>query len=289
MSRPRSRSPVASSRRYRERDSRRVDSLPFEARQVTKYDLPVFRPMFGLYLDLQKEIDIDTLSETEVKGRWKSFIGKWNRGELSEGWYDPTTFAKARKSAIVTDRTAPRDQLPRERIQEERESDDEYGPLPPPKNSGPSMPKSQDLQHRDELSIEEQEARRDDLRYERKMDRKSQKEAMEDLAPRAQAGTKERQLEKKREAAASNREFREAKSPGAEEVGERDLIGDDEGGIRKMIKEKEKKKSERQLRKEEALRAREAEREEKLQIIREKENKTMEMLKGLAREHWGAK
>jgi len=32
--------------------------------------------MLGLYLDIQKQIDIDTLDETEVKGRWKSFVGK---------------------------------------------------------------------------------------------------------------------------------------------------------------------------------------------------------------------
>lgn len=33
--------------------------------------------MFALYLDIQKQIDIDTLDETEVKGRWKSFVSKW--------------------------------------------------------------------------------------------------------------------------------------------------------------------------------------------------------------------
>jgi len=33
--------------------------------------------MFALYLDIQKQLDIDTLTENEVKGRWKSFVGKW--------------------------------------------------------------------------------------------------------------------------------------------------------------------------------------------------------------------
>jgi hypothetical protein len=32
--------------------------------------------MFTLYLDIQKNILIEDLAE-EVKGRWKSFIGKW--------------------------------------------------------------------------------------------------------------------------------------------------------------------------------------------------------------------
>ena len=33
--------------------------------------------MFALYLDLQKQIDIEDLSREEAKGRWKSFIKKW--------------------------------------------------------------------------------------------------------------------------------------------------------------------------------------------------------------------
>ena len=33
--------------------------------------------MFALYLDIQKQKDIEELEEDEVKGRWKSFINKW--------------------------------------------------------------------------------------------------------------------------------------------------------------------------------------------------------------------
>lgn len=33
--------------------------------------------MFALYLDIQKQRDIEELSEDEVKGRWKSFMNKW--------------------------------------------------------------------------------------------------------------------------------------------------------------------------------------------------------------------
>lgn len=139
-----------------------------------------------------------------------------------------------------------------------------------------------------ELSLDDEQTLREDLRYERKMDRKSQKEALEDLVPRAEPGSRERQLEKKRDATASNRAFREARSPGAEDVGEKDLMGDDEDGIKRQIKEMDKKKSERELRKEEVLRARAAEREERLKVHRDKEDKTMEMLKAIARERFGA-
>lgn len=139
-----------------------------------------------------------------------------------------------------------------------------------------------------ELSLDDEQTLREDLRYERKMDRKSQKEALKDLVPRAEPGSRERQLEKKRDATASNRAFREARSPGAEDVGEKDLMGDEEDGIKRQIKEMDKKKSERELRKEEVLRARAAEREERLKVHRDKEDKTMEMLKAIARERFGA-
>ena len=33
--------------------------------------------MFALYLDIQKQLDLEDLEETEVKGRWKSFVNKW--------------------------------------------------------------------------------------------------------------------------------------------------------------------------------------------------------------------
>lgn len=95
-------------------------------------------------------------------------------------------------------------------------------------------------------------------------------------------------MEKKRETAAANREFREAKSPGAEDVGERDVMGDDGiEGYKARLQAVERKKNERELRKEEMLRARAAEREERLAEHRAKEEKTMEMLKALARQNFG--
>jgi hypothetical protein len=37
-------------------------------------NLATYRPMFALYLDIQKNILVEDLAE-EAKGRWKSFIG----------------------------------------------------------------------------------------------------------------------------------------------------------------------------------------------------------------------
>lgn len=33
--------------------------------------------MFALYLDIQKQLVFEDLAKDEVKGRWKSFVGKW--------------------------------------------------------------------------------------------------------------------------------------------------------------------------------------------------------------------
>lgn len=52
-------------------------SLPFGAIGITTKDLDHYRALFGLYLDMQKKLDIDELERTELKGRFKSFVGKW--------------------------------------------------------------------------------------------------------------------------------------------------------------------------------------------------------------------
>ena len=54
-----------------------LKSLPFDALQLSRSDLLEYRPIFALYLDIQKGRLIEELPEDEVKGRWKSFLGKW--------------------------------------------------------------------------------------------------------------------------------------------------------------------------------------------------------------------
>ena len=51
--------------------------LPLQASKLHKYDFETFKPMFELYLDIQKQKVLDELADYEVKGRWKSFVGKW--------------------------------------------------------------------------------------------------------------------------------------------------------------------------------------------------------------------
>jgi hypothetical protein len=176
-------------------------------------------------------------------------------------------------------------------------SDDDFGPAPPTNLSrhqghGPTIPKLDDLTYRNELRAEDREKGQmdyiDDIRHARKSDRKSQKEALEDLVPRADPGSHERALEKKRETTSTLNSFRDAKEAGELEVPESDLMGDD--GIdmyKKKKKEQERQKNERELRREEIARARDAERNERLAERREKEGKTMDFLRQIAAERFG--
>ena len=108
--------------------------------------------------------------------------------------------------------------------------------------------------------------------------------------PRAEAGTRERQIEKRREAASSNRMFAAAKEGGdMAEVPESDMMGGDEGvaDIKRRKQETERRKTEREIRKEEIMRARKEERDERAREFREREDRTMANLKELARQRFG--
>ncbi|GAB1729692.1 hypothetical protein NU195Hw_g3652t1 [Hortaea werneckii] len=312
-------------------------SLPFHARPLHKRDLDTHRALFASYLDLQKGLDIDTLSADEARGRWKSFVGKWNRGVLAEGWYDPAT--KRREDGRVgsgggggeegegSARIAGLDELDgttpavvvggsgadgtedggvhgedkcKGDDEDDDEDEDEYGPSLPTtttesKPLGPAAPSPQDLQHRQELLDEDREAHRARIREDRRQDRKAQKERLEELVPRAEPGTRERQLEKKREKAFANRTFRDAKDGGEgggmEDIGDKELMGGLEGGeddYKAQVKARERQKNQREIRKEEVLRARAAEREGRVAEHRRKEEKTMEMLRELAKQRFGS-
>ncbi|KAI4168771.1 MAG: hypothetical protein LQ343_006153 [Gyalolechia ehrenbergii] len=283
-----------------------------------KRDQEEYTPMFALYLDIQKHLVLEEMDEREVRGRWKRFVGRWdekwrltlvrNRGELAEGWYDAETLRKAQVSAadIHDDQIPPYpSDLGREVSARDGNSDDEeddgFGPaLPsnsyaPPetarrgKQSGPSIPNFQDLQEQRELTHESSLRDRSTLRQARKSDLRLQNQQLEDLAPRALPGTKDRQLERKADVRASNNSFANSKFDNAfAEMAEADLMGE-EGldGFKKKKAEEERKKNDREVRREEILRARREEREERVKAYREKEERTMEGLVALARARFG--
>ncbi|KAF1959953.1 hypothetical protein CC80DRAFT_489994 [Byssothecium circinans] len=309
----RSRSPRRDDDRHHRRKRHRSRSpqsravvLPYKAKELSKRDYEEYRALFHSYLEIQKQINLDELDEREAKGRWKSFIGRWNRGDLARSWYDPSMLQKA-KETVQPVQHKPAE--PRQRAspeygtrddpepQSDPQSDDDFGPAPPPgtlrrPGHGPTIPRIDDLAVRNELREEDLTRERsnyvDDIRYERKQDRKAQKERLDELVPRADPSSRERQLEKKRETTSTLKDFRDAKEGGDVEMGEADLMGDDGiEGHKKRKAEMERKKSEREIRREEIMRARAAEREEKMAERRAKEAKTMEYLKAIAKERFG--
>ena len=180
----------------------------------------------------------------------------------------------------------------------EEDDDDDYGPRLPGqggggRRAGPVIPSMQDLQVKREMeeesALDAKEQYVSSIRNARAADRALQKQRLDELAPRAEPGTRERQVEKKRELAASNKSFAVETRERSPELNEQEVMGggDDLGSIKKVMKEQERKKNERELRKEEVLRARAQEREERMAVHREKEQKTVEMLKELARARFG--
>ena len=133
---------------------------------------------------------------------------------------------------------------------------------------------------------------REQLRQRRLLDRKLQKEQLDEIVPRAEAGSKDRMLEKKREKADNNRAFASAKTEagGVVELPDADLLGDEDGGVEGFKKKKqdmERKKNDREIRREEILRARNEEREERVRDYKAKEEKTMAGLVALAKARFG--
>ncbi|KAG7125348.1 hypothetical protein HYQ45_013222 [Verticillium longisporum] len=299
--------------------------LPFEARPLHKSDLAAFRPLFAYYLDLQKGRDIQAMDEREARGRWKSFVGKWNDGALSEGWYDPAMFAsaveRAREIGLDDERddddygaedqrrvaaartTASEDGAAeaRGRGTDSDDDDDDMGPALPPSarwgaaagaRAGPGMPSLDDVaasrEQRAEDAARAQREAAEDLRHERRADRREQREKLDELVPRAEAGTRERRLEKKAMVNDKMKGFREG-SPGAAVVGDRELMGGGDGveELRREREREERKKTERELRREEIARAKAAEREERVREWKEREEGTMKALKELAKARFG--
>ncbi|POS77866.1 hypothetical protein DHEL01_v203731 [Diaporthe helianthi] len=302
------------------------EELPYNARPLSyKHDLDALTPLFAYYLDVQKSLDFYGLDPQQARGRWKSFVNRWNRGGLAEGWYDPEMFERISREAPPP--SAARDHGDDARGghgavtgQDDRgrssasedgargpvnnnnngDSDSDYGPPPPPgqhttsgsggsARKGPGIPTMTDLALQRESAAEERESQLEDLRKARKADRAAQKERLEELVPRAEPGTRERRLEKKAAVNEKMKGFREGADAGVEEVGDGDLMGggDSVAELKRAKALMQRKKTERELRREAEARAREEERLERLREWREREEEKLRGLKELARARFG--
>lgn len=306
---------------HQHRSSRPVQpaELPYGARPLSKTDIDLFRPLLARYIDVQKNKDMGDMDEREIRGRWKSFAAKWNEGTLAQSWYDPELFEETRQSGFwdvsskpkeavrnAEDGSSVEEQNPGDGMARNQKSNnagsdddddegDDYGPVLPGSShyrttdrKGPGIPSLQDLEVRREMDEEDRLDSVSQLRLERKADRAEQKARLEELVPRAEAGTRERKLEKKKEVNEKMKGFRD-RSPGAAEVNDGELMGggDSVDELKRMRASAERKKTEKEIRREEIRRAKDEERKERLKEYREKEDKAMVMLKELAKQRFG--
>ena len=136
---------------------------------------------------------------------------------------------------------------------------------------------------------------RKDLILTRGNDKALQKDLLDEIAPRAASGTRDRQLEKKRKKADSARSFAAAKTDavgGIEDVPDSALFDDDgDGGsleaMKRREKERERKKTGMEIRREENERAKEEERRERRERYRRREEEVMKGLVEVARARFG--
>jgi hypothetical protein len=186
------------------------------------------------------------------------------------------------------------------------DDDDEYAPpLPPPPGGsaasiphppsgatyskpGPAIPTLSDLELRRTLETESREAHLSSIRVSRRADRAQQKERLDNLVPRAEPGTRERQLEKRRMTTEAMREFASSREPGGEvEIPEGELLGGGADDYRRMLENMRQRKTEREVRREEVQRARNAERDERVREARAREEERLEVLREMARQRFG--
>lgn len=155
--------------------------------------------------------------------------------------------------------------------------------------AGPTIPSLQDLELRRNLEAEAREAQLSSLRLLRHADRAEQKARLDDLAPRAEAGTRERQLEKRRLTTEAMRDFASAREAGeVQEVADPELLG--AGGAddyRRMLANLQQRRTEREVRREEVARARNAERDERIREARAREEERVGVLREMARQRFG--
>lgn len=132
--------------------------LPFNSPPLSKHDYPKLEAIFDSYLSIQKNLTLSELSHRESRGRFKSFISHYNRGDLARGWYERVIEALvgAPAAAVPTADTevadAPKKRRKVEQQQEESSSDSDVGPVLPGTErrrrdkAGPRVPGKEELE-----------------------------------------------------------------------------------------------------------------------------------------------
>ncbi|EPX72075.1 uncharacterized protein SOCG_04007 [Schizosaccharomyces octosporus yFS286] len=222
-------------------------------REVLDYQNSVckqkYKDVFHRFVKEEKQIDVEKCSHSRQHDLWKRFVKRWNDGKMRQKWY----------SLMQAPIAHPNAQSP----------------------VGPAKPTFDDLHDRQELREQIQEQQRSSKRYGNKLKARRETELLDEILPKEPAGSKQALLQKKKEKQQALKHYRE-RSDDETELNENDLFGESDSFSKQIERERLRKKIRDEKRQvhhtqkdEEIL--------QKMQERKEKEKKTVEMLREIAR------
>ncbi|KAF5323636.1 hypothetical protein D9758_017079 [Tetrapyrgos nigripes] len=295
--------------RSRDRD-REPRTLPYNAKEISKSDYFQKTDEFRIWLKEEKGKYFDELSGDKARSYFAKFVKAWNRNKLPSNLthlysgVDPSSISATSQTAYKwsfasKSKMSKQDE---EVVRRTREgvSAATNGPGREPgagrdwdsagpsnvsagggRMQGPTLPSASDLQ----LARESQSELADhDRRLKRKRDRLEEKEHIEDLVGPKEVG-REGMLEKKRAKREGDKAFREERGGRGDEgleIDEGTLMGGGDSFKAAIVRRDAAK-----TRYEHNNLTARLEKEQRTNEIREKESRTMEMLRGLAKERFG--
>ncbi|KIJ39935.1 hypothetical protein M422DRAFT_32535 [Sphaerobolus stellatus SS14] len=276
--------------RDRDRSEDRSDSraLPPGIEPISEDDYFLKNAEFSRWLRVEKGKYFNELRSDKTRSYFRKFVKAWNRGKLADDLYspiDPISVPSSQQTSykwgFASAGKVNQDELRRVR---DTIGGDTYGPSRSNQSRGrvlgPTLPSTSDLQ----LAREESESLAATNKFlKRKREKMEEKERVEDLVGPKPVG-KEGLLEKKRAKRESDKTFREAKEDAGLEVSEDVLMGGN-SSFKEAIARRDAARARWDAKKK--TDPREQDRNERAEQLREKDRKTMEMFKQMAKERFG--
>ncbi|WBW75272.1 SPCC297.06c-like, conserved protein [Schizosaccharomyces osmophilus] len=207
-----------------------------------------YQLLFHRFVKEEKQIDLERCSHSRQHDLWRRFVKRWNDGKMRKQWY----------SLMQAPITHHNDQS----------------------SVGPSKPTSDDLYDRQELREQIQEQQNSSKRYETKVRARRETEMLDEILPKEPAGSKQALLQKKKEKQHTLKQYRE-RSDEETELNENDLFGESDSFTKQIERERLRKKM-----RDEKRQVHHSQKDEgilqKMQERKEKEKKTIEMLREMA-------
>ncbi|KAF9055685.1 hypothetical protein BJ165DRAFT_1521679 [Panaeolus papilionaceus] len=292
---PSRRSRSRSRSRNRSASPERRYDLPKGVEPISESDYFQKSDEFRLWLKEEKSKYFDELSGDRARSYFRKFVKAWNRGKLSNTYYDgiaPGTIPAAANTSYKWSFASKRNRADEEAIRAardeiaaattgDRRGRSDSGPSRPHASSsrlqGPTLPSASDLTLARELQAEQREEERS---YRRKKEKSETKERIEELVGPKPVG-REGMLEKKRMQRENNRAFGERGDEGLE-LDESTLMGGGDS-FQAQIARRDMAKSRYAQKNEE----RQNTMRERSSAFKEKEKATMDMFQQLAKQRFG--